>query len=170
MTMPTVHIVIDAKRVDALLARLDTALSPLGIAQFMKVSVDTWIRRRVKDRFASEGDDAVGAWLPLSPTTREIRAAHGFPPDGPINVRTGQLEEYITQGAIERITPTSYGASYVYPELGFGGELRTKYDTAQRGKPHPRTVARPVIGLSERDLAYVLSALGMWIRGGRQTQ
>lgn len=168
MTSPTIYIDVNARRVDALLLRLDTAMSPLGIAQYMKVAVDPWIRRRVKERFDAEGDDAVGRWLPLSPETRIIRAAKGFQPDGPINVRTGELERFITQGAVERITPTSSGATYVYPGLGFGGELRTKYDTAQAGKKSPRTPPRPVVGIGERDLAHVLSSLSMWIQGKPQ--
>jgi hypothetical protein len=47
------------------------------------------------------------------------------------------------------------------------GELAEKVKTAQQGKDNPRTVPRPVLGMNEVDLAFVLEGLSFFIQDGK---
>lgn len=148
----------DDRGVQALLYRVDTALNPVAMAEFLGTSVDPYIRHRAEQRFQSEGDDVSGRWLPLADATQAIRAASGYGASGPINVRTGELEAYVV-GTPGISTPEAYGASLTSPGIPPTGELEAKVRTAQSGKDNPRTPPRPVIGMNEGDLAAVLTML-----------
>lgn len=150
--------------VTPLMLALDTALNPAAIAGFLSGVIEPYIQGRAKDRFAQEGDDAVGAWEPLKPATHAIRAQQGYPPDHPINRRTGQLEDYITNSP-GRLTVHALGATLTMPGSPPTGELRDKVVTAQQGRDNPRTVARPVMGLNETDLMFVLTELTFYVGG-----
>jgi hypothetical protein len=158
-----VQILVEEKQVEALLGKLDTALNPVAIAAFLGATVDPHIRRRARDRFQAEGDDAVGKWLPLTPATQQIRAQMGYGASHPINVRSGQLQDYIVD-APNQIQVSPIGATLIMPGPAPTGQLADKVRTAQRGSPDGRTPPRPVIGMSEQDLAFVLTALGGYIQ------
>lgn len=149
-----------------MLDHLDSALSPVGLATFLHGPVESHLRRRAKERFASEGDDASGKWAPLQQSTIEFRESGGFGPR-PINRRTGELEAYITQSDAD-ITSVPGLSTLVYPkdQPGTSG-LRQKVQTAQGGRSEPRTVARPVLALSENDLAAVMVQLAFHIQAWR---
>ena len=155
-----VLIIGDDVAVSAMLTRMDTALNPIAIGEFLGITVDPYIRKRAKSRFASEGDDVTGAWAPLADTTQDFRKNQGFGPDHPINIRTGELENYIT-GTPGGVVANASGALLTSPgnppsvEMG----LETKVKTAQGGKTYPSTPARPVMGVNEQDLSTVLTAL-----------
>lgn len=157
-----VGIDVEQSGVQAMMAHLDTTLNPVAIAGFLGATVDPYIRERARARFASEGDDVTGGWAPLGFATQSIRAQMGFGASHPINKRTGALEEYIVDSpnAIE-INPL--GAVLRMPGVEATGELGSKMRTAQKGKPDPRTVARPVIGLNEKDLLFVLTAISFYV-------
>lgn len=158
------EIVGNERGVQAMLNQIDSALSPVGLAAFLGLAVGPWVKERAADRFASEGDDVSGKWAPLQQTTIEIRENMGFGP-GPINKRTGELEEYITQGQVG-ITAGPGVASMRYPENPPRTKsLREKMSTAQRGRNHPKTIARPVLGLNERDLGQVITMLAFHVQG-----
>lgn len=150
--------------VQEMLSAVDSALSPIGLAAFLHGEVGPWVKQRAANRFASEGDDVTGPWAPLAETTVLIRENYGFPGPGPINHRTGQLEEYITQGSVGVVA--SQGAGILrYPDnRPTEPGLQEKLKTAQQGKSDPQTVARPVLGLNERDLAEVLTLLAFSIQ------
>lgn len=151
--------------VQAMLLRLNRALEPTGVGGFLSTSVDPWLRQRSSDRFANEGDDAVGQWLPLGQATQEIRASLGYGAAHPINRRTGELENYIVHTE-SRVEMNTGGATLTYPGADTSGELENKVRTAQSGKQgNPYTPPRPVLGLSSRDLEFVLTDLGNHIRG-----
>ena len=159
-----VDIAVEKKSVDFLLFKLDTALNPVAIAGFLGAEIDPYIRDRARDRFKSEGDDVSGKWAPLQQSTQNIREQMGYGAAGPINRRTGALEEYIT-GAPNRLTIHGLGATLQMPGPQPTGELKSKVQTAQQGRNQPRTVPRPVIGLNERDLTFVLTALAFHLAG-----
>lgn len=172
---PTPNAVVDVtmegddRQVARMLARLNTTLDPVSLGFWLDTKVDPWVRRRASERFAKEGDDVSGAWAPLKPATARFRQNHPqgpFPPFHPINKRTGELERYITQSDNEvRITTGS--AHLIMPGTPPRGELKKKVTTAQAGKPYPKTVARPVMGLNERDLLAVLTDLSLFISVGQ---
>jgi hypothetical protein len=145
---------------------LQTVLSPVGFATFLQLHVGPYLQTRAETRFRDEGDDAVGQWAPLQPATVEIRDRMQVGGDHPINVRTGELEDWIT-GGNWKINQTALGVTLVFP----GAEprdpgLRQKMETAQVGRATPPTVARPVLGMNEQDLAYVITTMAFWIGEG----
>ena len=148
--------------VQAMLIKMQVALSPVSIGGFLQTTVDPYIRGRAKSRFTSEGDDAVGKWAPLSPVTQDIRSKAGYGATGPINIRTGQLAEYIT-GTPGGVLPNTQGATLTSPGTPPSGVLLKKVQTAQHGKKSPQTVPRPVMGLGETDLIAVLTELSQFI-------
>lgn len=163
------ELVGDEQSVQLMLERLDTALSPIGMALWMGAVVGPWLRERAQGRFAEEGDDVTGKWKPLAPATQQIRSAGEWPvgPAHPINKRTSELENYIT-GSDATVVSHTMGSSLTYP----GKQTRKKsvvekVRTAQKGKTNPRTPARPVLGMNERDLTFVLSSLAFHVKGGK---
>jgi len=149
-----------------LLTRLEVTLGPVGLTAFAKTVMTPYMRERARARFANEGDDAVGQWMPLQEATWNFREEQGFPPDHPINKRTGRLEAYITGGGVG-VTPTPDGALLTFPDQPPTGETARKLETAQYGKNDPYTPSRPVLGISEVDVAFAVTALADFIeRGG----
>jgi hypothetical protein len=150
---------VDDDNVEELLSRTSNALSTVGMYAFLHGAVGTWLQRRARDRFAAEGDDVSGPWLPLEPYTNQARSAAGFPPEHPINRRTGDLEAYITGSGGWDVVSAGGFSQLTYPGTTPTGTLATKVSTAQGGALYPSTPARPVLGVNEVDLAYVLAAL-----------
>jgi hypothetical protein len=142
------------------IAKLALLLGSEGLTTFLGATVGPYLRERTQQRFANEGDDVVGQWAPLQPATVAIREASMFNIGGehPINRRSGELEDWVTEGNYFPY-PTGVGASMQYPSKKPAGELRDKLKTAQGGRADPRTVARPVLGVNEKDLLFVTAAL-----------
>lgn len=157
----------DDSGVQRALEVLDSALNPIGIASFLGAVVDPYLRGRAKERFTVEGDDVTGAWVPLSTATQTIRASEGYGAAHPINRRTGELERYITQSDNQiQIMPT-IGAELTLPGSAPIGKLEDKVKVAQQGDPsfgRSGTPARPVLGMNEQDLAFVLLALAVHVK------
>lgn len=159
------EIVGNKQGVQAMLETVDSALSPVGMAAFLGLSIGPWIKARAADRFDREGDDVTGKWAPLQPSTVEIRENAGFSGSNPINKRTGELEEYITQGSVGIFTGPGLSTLQYPKDPPATKGLREKVKTAQKGKTHPSTVARPVLGLNERDLSHTLVMLAFHVKG-----
>jgi len=159
-----VLIIGDDKGVQAMLHRLDTALNPVAIVAFLGGTVDAWFRQRAQSRFANEGDEVVGSWAPLSFATQQIRSQLGYGPAHPINVRTTELERYIVD-ATPSVVATATGALYTTPGSPASGKLKQKMEAAQRGLASPPTPARPVLGMGETDMAFILEALAYHVEG-----
>lgn len=164
-----IYIIGDHRGVQATLHLMDTALNPVAIAGFLGAEVGPYLQKRGVARFASEGDDVSGKWAPLSEATQSIREKGreaGFWDVGdahPINVRTHEMETYVTQGSIQP-APTAYGARLSYPANRPNTELREKLRTAAFGRTEPPTPRRPVLGVNEQDLVFVLKALAFHIQ------
>jgi hypothetical protein len=158
------EIVGDQQSVQRMLEHVDSALSVTGLATFMHGYVEPWLVKRAKDRFAGEGDDAVGKWAPLQETTQEFRESAGYGATGPINRRTGELEAYIT-GNSASVALSPVGATLTFPGIKTTKRsVREKMMTAQKGRGNPSTVPRPVLGLSERDLSHIMVGLALHVR------
>lgn len=128
-----------------LMQRLST-----GLELWMKNNLVYYLQYRVRGRFASEGDDASGKWLALNPATENIRSSEGYGAAHPINVRTGQLRDYLLT---DRGDVGGFGGGYqlTYPGQGGSALDQEKLRTAQRGKPQPNTPERPVLALGVED-------------------
>lgn len=158
----SVTFLVDSKEVDLMFDRAIMATSPLALAGFLRTYIDPFLRQRAGTRFQQEGDDASGSWLPLMESTQEIRSNEGYAPSHPINVRTGELEDYIVNHA-GSIVGTATGAVLTLPGDPASGELADKISTAQMGREDPYTVPRPVLALAAADLEYTLVSLGEFI-------
>lgn len=165
-----IAIIGDDRGVQAMLKHLDTSLDPLAIAGMLGAKVGPYLRERAKARFTGEGDDVTGAWQPLAVATHGFRAAgraQGLWSVGdanPINVRTHELENYITQGN-GFAYPHTTGATLQFPKPSGKSSIREKMKTAQQGKAFPRTPPRPVIGMNDRDVLFVISTLAFHVKG-----
>lgn len=147
--------------VQRMLDILDTALNPVALAGFLGATVDPYLRSRAKTRFEQEGDDVTGGWAPLKEATQNIRISLGYGAAHPINKREGDLEDYIVDSP-NALLVHPWGASLKLPGKPPQGDMIDKMETAQRGGP--RTVPRPVLGMNERDLAFVLLALATHVK------
>ncbi len=164
--MITVSIITDAA--DALLQfeRLDLLLGPASLGLFLAETVDPYLRQRVQNRFAEEGDDVTGKWAPLKYPTTLIRQSLGYGPAHPINRRTDDLYNYVTQTK-GGVALTAMGATLNAPGvMPSSNELRFKVATAQSGRNYPPTVARPVLGINETDHVAVQESLLKYITEG----
>jgi hypothetical protein len=163
---------IEDKSVRAMLTRVETMLEPASIAGFLMSAVVPYLQKRGKMRFESEGDDVSGKWLPLTEGTQAIRSAAGYGAEHPINVRSGELKDYII-GSTGMPTVEAGGATLTYPGTPPGNtDLKNKLAVAQSGGPNTQagyrpTPARPVLGLNEADLASVTVMLAIFLYSGR---
>ncbi len=152
---------VNSRSVDLTLDRLIMLMSPAGATAFLSSTIGPYLAKRGKERFQSEGDDVTGAWAPLKPATILIRQQSGFGA-GPINRRTGELENWIV-GDTGFSYPTGFGASMRFPGKRPTGELKKKVETAQKGRKAPSTVPRPVLGVNENDLLFLITAMELAI-------
>ncbi|MEU4066665.1 hypothetical protein AB0F25_30505 [Streptomyces wedmorensis] len=149
---------VDSDNVEQMLARTTLALSTVGMIGFLSGVVGPWLKERAEDRFAAEGDDVSNKWVPLEGYTQQVRAAGGYGAAHPINRRTGELENYITQNGSDVMSAAGF-SQLTFPGSAPTAREATKVMTAQMGATYPATPARPVLGVNEVDLAFVLAAL-----------
>ena len=141
---------------------LEKRMNPVGLSLFLTTVVDPWIRQRIEQRFDEEGDSMSGDWDPLAISTQQIRASYGYPPDHPINVRTGKMRSFLV-GTKSDVKPSGIGATLQHPPPVADAVTAKKIATAQGGSSQPPTPARPVIGVDENDLVFVTSSLAAWL-------
>lgn len=150
---------------DEIMVNLTGLVSTPGLVAFLNFYMGPQLQKRARERFANEGDDAVGKWLPLaSVTTESFRPQQGYAP-GPINHRSGELEAWVTNSGWDTI-PTGGGATMLFPGRNPTGELAKKVTTAQSGSTDPYTPARPVLAVSTRDLAIFAAGFAVAITEG----
>ena len=149
-----------------MMTKMEAALDPVAVAAWLGLTVDPYLRKRARERFAKEGDDVTGKWEALTGATQHIRASQGYAPAHPINHRTGAMEANIT-GAPNRLVAHGLGATLTLPGKPAQGKMRKKVKTAQRGSLAPLTPARPVLGVNEQDLTVVLVDLSLYLALGQ---
>lgn len=152
-------------QVNKLLRYTAVVFSTIGIATFMQAVVGPYIQDRTEKRFQSEGDDVSGPWAALQASTQEVRTRYQLGPDHPINVRTGEMEQWLTEGNW-KIVESGFGVTLTYPGGTPNQAVQEKMRTAQIGRANPPTVPRVVLALNERDLAYFMSSLAFWYANG----
>ncbi len=156
---------VDPSQVTRLLSMMELNVSHPGLAVFLEDDIDPFIRTRIDERFAAEGDDAVGAWAPLLSTTEALRASKGFPPAHPINQRTHMMHNFLV-GTHGDVKASSTDATLTYPGPGVDALMGLKLKAAQAGKSYPQTVPRPVLGFSDTDELYIHTELVRHILSG----
>lgn len=161
MASMRMDIVVRSQDVEAAIRVLGYTTSPPALAYFMNTRAKQWLQRRARQRFAEEGDDAVGAWKELKESTVDIRQAQGFVPIR-INRRTSAMHNWVTR-ADGQVLASQALTQLTWPGTPTSAEMTKKIMTAQRGSSSPRTVPRPVIGVSETDLFVLLELLGDFV-------
>lgn len=161
-----VEVVVDKSTVEFALAKIVANTSPIELASWLANEVDAFFMGRSRSRFTSEGDDASGGWAPLALATINIRESMGFGGQHPINVRTGELRQFMLDGG--NTSPTGEGAVYIYPGTNPTGRVGQKFTTAQQGKAWGGryTPPRPVLAIDETDVEFVLVSLLRNMLGG----
>jgi hypothetical protein len=137
----------------------------VGLEVWMRDHLVYWLLYRVNRRFVNEGDDASGPWQPLSPATEAIRASQGYSPAHPINVRSGELRNFLL-GNRGDVTGLGGGFQLTYPGNTGSGLDQEKLQTAQRGKPQPNTPERPVLALGVEDYNQIHEDLADYLTQG----
>lgn len=162
MTDVNLNIHVNADEVMQVIDRINQKLSGAGLSEYMVSVVAPFFKQRAANRFAAEGDSASGQWAALKWPTQVTRVLMGYFPDHPINVRSGNLRDWMVanDGEITKISAAS--AQLTWPG-DVGGELEAKFTTAQAGKGDPPTVARPVAAADDADLMWILSGLQHWV-------
>lgn len=155
------NITVDPSRAQDALLSYDYAVSPAGLSYFMQTRAAQWLQRRGRDRFSTEGDSASGDWVELKASTIDIRQHEGYVPIR-INRRTNALHNWVVNSK-GVVSTAGAGTMLTWPGEAPSLETQKKLQTAQRGKSHPRTVARPVLAVDETDLAGILSLLGEFV-------
>jgi hypothetical protein len=152
---------VDQSEVLALQKKLDDALGDTSMEEFLKTDVESYLKGRMAGRFAAGGDDVVGIWAELKPSTQKIRQALGYGPASPINIRTGDLESYLT-GA-PGIVSGSGDMEWEFPGPALPTDVKDKLTTAQQGSSKPHTQPRPILGMNENDSEFLTNALGLHV-------
>lgn len=149
-----VDIQVELGDVNRIFTHMEHAVGMVELGIFLETEVDLYLRKRITQRFAGEGDDVVGKWLPLAPATEKIRASKGYPPAHPINARTHYMEDFLV-GQPGSVLPVGPAIVLTHPAASGGGLMDQKIETAQKGRGNPQTPPRPVLGLNEADLAFI---------------
>lgn len=162
-----VNVLFDVEMVD-LQADLVTMMfrsSPQGVHTFLEGVAEPYLEDRLEQRFVTEGDDAVGQWLPLRQATQVIRASQGFGAAHPINIRTREMIDYMLNASAD-VTLIGSDGTLTFPSRGAPPSVEQKMQTAQAGKSYPRTPPRPVIALSDTDSVLITRDLASYMMQG----
>jgi hypothetical protein len=151
---------VDAKEALALIERGIRATDEASFALFMTTDVREYLQDRVRQRFADEGDDAVGAWLPLDPDTVAIKEKQGR--SRGTNIRTGALFEWLTE-AEGRLFGAEEQVILEWPSDPPSAEVLEHFLTAQEGSEETGAPARPVLGFSTVDFWSIMNDLNEFL-------
>lgn len=153
---------IDASDVDRVIHLVEASVSGPSLERWLRGDATDIFHKDIESRFYEEGDVKSGFWAPLSEGTINIRRQLGYGPD-PINRRTDEMFDFVTGNY-----PTHMGDGFAtmdVPGKPNDPVTATKLETAQRGRadnPIPEfnaTPPRPVLAVSEMDLARLLESL-----------
>jgi hypothetical protein len=192
--MDNVHIEVDDSLVLGVVEALQLKLQPSELKVWLTTHAHRELRERAEERFANEGDDAVGKWAELTRATGIVRQYLGYSPFHPINVRSGALKNLVLNTFTVKDRGAS-GASLSMPGPA-SGEMLSKLRVAQQGGfgtggttragfgrgsarsssggewgnirtgPNRPAPPRPVLALSQRDSLVLSHSLLDWIRQG----
>lgn len=114
-----------------------------------------YLKSRARAMFKGEQGPDGSKWEPLAPATVSWRESLGYSGEHPINRRTGYLEASVTTAnAASSIVGTSDHMQMFFPSKEPpNGQLEIEYMQAAGRLNGP---ARPFIGMSEKDVAWIL--------------
>lgn len=145
------------------LVSMERTLEGPALADFLNTEIYPYLRQKALARWSNYGSDIGPRWPELRESTQQRRMYYGDGPSGPINYRTGGLEDYI-QAAHPAVRVAPGEATLVYPgDQPDDYATQRKYKTAQQGKKATRTPPRPVIGLAPEDYVFIREKLEQFI-------
>lgn len=157
--MISFDVTVDMAAVELSLERAEAAISGPSLSAFLQNGGVQVLQERAAERFDREGDDINGRWADLKYITRIIRLYTGFPPEHPINRRTGALQNFVVTNQGEH-RATGFTAGMSWP-TGESGRVAKKYLGAQKGEG--TAPPRPVAAANGVDLQLLLSGVAHWI-------
>jgi hypothetical protein len=143
-------------------AEMKMKTSNIGLIGFLSGPVKHFLSARAGERFVSQGTEA-GAWASHAPDTYWWRLWEGVDPEGPINVREGELMKLMTSGAQPeyRITP-ALGVQMDYPGTQAQNKSeRMSYRMQQAAGLINKRTERPVVFVVAED---ALAVSMMYVR------
>lgn len=149
--------------VDRMLKNMMASTTPTAIATYLSTVVHPRLARRARERFRTEGDDAVGGkWVPLKQSTLEIKKSLGFGRQK-INVRTGHLRDSIIDSQ-PVLGHNAFGETLDFPGNWDRPDLFYRHMQAAG----MYNTARPVLGVEyEDDVAHMMISLQSWVVRGK---
>jgi hypothetical protein len=153
--------------VGRIISQIQWAVSGVALGSFLASMADPYMQDQIIGRFAIEGDKDSGPWDPLAPTTERIRDNLGFPPDHPINERTGELLRFVLYN--RDFSSGSDWASMDIPGDPDSAQLEAKLRHAQMGAednvlfPGSYTPPRPVLAVGPDDMEILLKMLELHV-------
>jgi hypothetical protein len=155
-----VDVAVDPSDAKDTFNKLDTALRAAGLENFLLNVVAPYLQKRASDRFASEGDAASGRWSPLRKSTERYRMAGGYPPAHPINVRSGEMRNYLL-GDPGQARVGNGMAILNWPGRPGSPLVNKKIRTAQQGSNTTRP--RPVLAIDQDDNIFISASLTSYL-------
>lgn len=151
--------------VDRMLRNMMQSTTPTAIAAYLSTVVHPRLARRARDRFRTEGDEAVGGeWTPLAQSTLEIKKALGYGRKK-INARTDLLRDSIVYSR-PVLGHNGFGETLDFP--GNWDRPDLFYRHMQAAGQINTHVARPVVGVDyENDVAHMMVSLQSWVVRGK---
>jgi len=157
------EVIVDDTSSAHLLDSLTLAIGPASLEEYLRGDASHFFEQDIESRFNEDGDVKSGFWEPLSEATVNIREWYGYGGEGPINVRTGALQEFVQFGR-EFLAGDTWAEMQV-PGAAPNPLLERKLKTAQEcdNSPNPLgsgpTPARPVLAVSDMDLMKLMELL-----------
>lgn len=166
----SVHVVVDDSDARRKLDRLADSLTPSVFRTLFDDKVELYFRGRMMDRFSSGGDDATGAWAPLSDATIKTKQRQGLLSG--INIATGEMRDFLVGGTIDA-TLVGGDVQFTYPGNEPSPEVETRMTMAEQGrkgrqgrdsrgrfkKKSKGQPARPVLSVNESDMRFLTEAV-----------
>jgi hypothetical protein len=157
-----IEIEVDSFDTDMMLDITMWAVHGESLLRFLQDDAHEYFREEIALRFAYEGDSKSGNWGPLHDATVDIRRALGYGGETPINVRTGDLFDFVTRSY--DVMGGEDWAMLTLPGDPPNPTVAQKLKTAQQGSSnnplgYGPTMPRPVLALGESDMVVLLQRL-----------
>lgn len=112
--MGTIEIEVNALDVERMLSLAEDSFSEPRVMHWMNTDLHDYFASETISRFSDGIDRNTGVWRKLSDATEHLREQQGYDPDWPINVRTGELFDYVVNTF--RIDTDGQDLTFVTPD------------------------------------------------------
>ncbi|AKL88187.1 hypothetical protein GMA3_10 [Gordonia phage GMA3] len=154
--MAVAGIELEGEHVNRVIADLNNRLGTVLMTATL-TTVHGHFLNKTERMFQDERDPYGNKWAPLAESTISFRESLGYGGAHPINVRTGGLRDSMTSAPPDILGHSDGVVTLAYPSRKMpAGNDGMKHRQAAGMLKGP---ARPVIGMDEKDVAFVLGTL-----------